>query len=108
MKNGKPKSKTKIKVEKSCGNVFRDLGLDNPELLLVKSTLISEIRTVMEERRLADPAAARTLGITPDGVYALLRGDVDDRYSIRQLASMLHTLGETGPHRTERELIQLD
>jgi predicted XRE-type DNA-binding protein len=102
MRNGKPKGKTRIKVERSCGNVFRDLGLENPELLLVKSTLIVEIRATMEELHLTDEAAAKVLEITPDDVYALLRGDVDDRYSIRQLASMLHTLNEADNHRTDR------
>jgi predicted XRE-type DNA-binding protein len=94
MRNGKPKGKTKITVERSCGNVFRDLGLENPELLLVKSTLIVEIHRTMEERYLIDSAAANVLRITPDDVDALLRGDVEDRYSIRQLASMLHILNE--------------
>src|SRR5437762_3212717 len=102
MRNGKPKGKTKIKVERSCGNVFRDIGLENPELLLVKATLISEIRSTMEERHLTDAAAAKVLGITPDDVDALLRGDVDDRYSMRRLASMLHTVNEGNNHRTER------
>jgi predicted XRE-type DNA-binding protein len=96
MKNGKPKGKTRIKVERSCGNVFRDLGLENPELLLVKSTLIVEIHRLMEERHLKDAAAAKVLGITRQDVGALLRGDVEDRYSIRRLASMIHILGHTG------------
>jgi predicted XRE-type DNA-binding protein len=102
MRNGKPKGKTKIKVERSCGNVFRDLGLENPELLLAKSTLIVEIHRTMEELPLTDAAAAKVLGITPDDVDAVLRGDVEDRYSIRQLASMLHTLNEVGAERTDR------
>jgi predicted XRE-type DNA-binding protein len=102
MRNGKPKGKTRIKVEESCGNVFRDLGLENPELLLVKATLISEIRTTMEERHLTDAAAAKAMGITPDDLDALLRGDVEDRYSIRQLASMLHTINEVAPDETDR------
>ena len=102
MRNGKPKGKTRIKVERSCGNVFRDLGLENPELLLVKATLISEIHSTIGELHQTDTAAAKVLGITPDDVEALLRGDVDDRYSIRQLASMLHILNEVGTDRTDR------
>src|ERR1019366_1892296 len=96
MRNGKPKGKTRIKVERSCGNVFRDLGLENPELLLVKSTLIVEIHRTMEEFRLTDLAVGNLLGIAANDVDALLRGDVEDRYSIMQLASMLHTLNEVG------------
>jgi predicted XRE-type DNA-binding protein len=97
----KPKGKSR-KVEESCGNVFRDLGLENPELLLVKSTLIVEIRASMEELHPTDSAAAKVLGITPDSVDALLRGDVEDRHWIRQLASMLHALNEPGTDRTNR------
>jgi predicted XRE-type DNA-binding protein len=102
MRNGKPKGKKRVKIEPSCGNVFRDLGLENPELLLVKATLIVEIRASMEELHLTDSAAANVLGITRDDVDALLRGDVEDRYSIRQLASMLHNLNEANNHRTDR------
>jgi predicted XRE-type DNA-binding protein len=102
MKNGKPKSKTRIKVEPSCGNVFRDLGLENPELLLAKATLIVEIHSTIEERRLTNAVAAGELGITPEDVIELLRGDVEDRYSIRQLASMLHILNEFKIDRTDR------
>jgi predicted XRE-type DNA-binding protein len=105
MRNGKPKGKTKIEVEESCGNVFRDIGLENPELLLVKATLIVEIRRTMEERHLTDAATAKTLGITPDDVDALLRGDVEDRYSIRQLASMLHVVNEVGADGNDRARI---
>lgn len=98
MRNGKPNGRTRVKFEPSCGNVFRDLDLENPELLLVKATLIVEIHRAMEERGLTDAAAAKVLGITPHEVDALLRGDVDDRYSIRQLASMLHFVGATRKH----------
>jgi predicted XRE-type DNA-binding protein len=77
------------------------LGLENPELLLVKSTLIVEIHRTMEEFRLTDLAVGNLLGIAANDVDALLRGDVEDRYSIRQLASMLHTLNEVGTERTE-------
>jgi predicted XRE-type DNA-binding protein len=95
MKNGKLKAKKRIRFERSCGNVFRDLGFENPELLLVKSTLIVEIHRTIEERNMTDAAAADVLGIAPAEVDSLLRGDVEDRYSIRQLASILHTLGES-------------
>src|SRR5579862_4458088 len=95
------KGKTRITVERSCGNVFRDLGLENPELLLVKSTLIVEIHRTMEERCLTEAAAANSLGVTPRKVDELLRGDVEDRYSIRQLASMLHVLNEYENGRTD-------
>ena len=97
MRSGKPRRNVTIKLEESCGNVFRDLGLENPELLLAKATLIVEIHSTIKERRLTDAAAAGELGIKPADVNALVRGDVEDRYSIRQLASILHSLNQVGP-----------
>jgi predicted XRE-type DNA-binding protein len=90
----RPKTKARIKAEPSSGNVFRDLGLDNPELLLAKATLIVEIHSTMKERHLTDSAAAKVLGAAPKDVDALLRGDVEDRYPIRKLASILHILNQ--------------
>jgi predicted XRE-type DNA-binding protein len=95
MRNGKLKSKTRIKIEESCGNVFRDIGVENPELLLVKATLIVEIRRSMEERHLTATATGKLLGIAPIDVKALLQGDVEDHYTIRRLASILHLINES-------------
>lgn len=90
MKTGK-KSRTQIKVEESSGNVFRDLGLENPELLLAKSTIIVDIHSLLNEHGLTDEAAARLIGITADDLDRIIRGDLD-RYSKRELQRFRRTL----------------
>lgn len=41
-----------ITAETSSGNVFADLGFDNPEEELLKAKLAREIRTIIKRRRL--------------------------------------------------------
>src|ERR1700730_14273348 len=76
MKTGK-KSRTRIKVEESSGNVFRDLGLENPGLLFAKSTIIGDIHGLLSEHGLTDEAAAKLIGITADDLDKIIRGDLD-------------------------------
>jgi predicted XRE-type DNA-binding protein len=56
---------TKIKTDekemtftRSSGNVFADLGLDNPEELLCKSYFVSLLNTVIKKRKLTQVRAA--------------------------------------------------
>ena len=77
MLNGKPKKKTSMEFEQSSGNVFADLGLENPEALLATAKLISQLRDSMEVRKLTESAAARQLGIARKDLAALLRGNFD-------------------------------
>jgi predicted XRE-type DNA-binding protein len=94
MHNGKPKKETPIEFEESSGNVFADLGLDNPEALLATSKLIVKLRIAMEDRNLTDSAAARCLGITRAALTALLRGDFDlfSDTEIRRFTRMVRQL----------------
>ena len=55
----------------SSGNVFADLGLENPEELLLKAQLGVEIANAIERRGLSDAEAAEALAITPEEVSAL-------------------------------------
>ncbi|MBI2806236.1 MAG: XRE family transcriptional regulator [Planctomycetes bacterium] len=91
MKVGKKKRTTPIEFEESCGNVFADLGLENPEELLAKSMLITRIRSAMEKRNLTEPAAAKRLDVARSALAAVLRGDLD-RFSLLKLATFCQTL----------------
>ena len=46
-----PATDAKSQVFLGSGNVFRDLGLLNPDLLLAKATLVQQIRELIEQRR---------------------------------------------------------
>ncbi len=56
-------AKRKIEFEIGSGNVFRDLGLKNPEERLAKAHLAAQIMFILEERKLTQTAAAKLLGI---------------------------------------------
>ena len=77
MKNGKQQKEIPIEVEESCGNVFADLGLENPEELLAKAKLIGKIRDAMEKHHLTETEAARQLGLARSILVGVLRGDFD-------------------------------
>ena len=75
MNNGKPPKRAPIECEDSCGNVFADLGLENPDALLATSKLIGRLRDAMEVRKLTETTAARELCIARKDLAGLLRGN---------------------------------
>ena len=77
---------------KGSGNVFRDLGLPNPDLLLAKATLVQHIRDLIEQRKLTQAKAAALLGLDQPKISALVRGRTDG-YSIDRLFKFLNLLG---------------
>jgi predicted XRE-type DNA-binding protein len=52
-----------IKVHSSSGNVFADLGLPNPEELLIKAELTHQISEIISTRQLTENEAAELLAI---------------------------------------------
>lgn len=81
-----------IKVEVSSGNVFADLGLLNPEEMLVKAELASKIGEIIETRNLTQMDAAEILGIDQPKVSALIRGKLAG-FSTERLFRFLNSLG---------------
>ena len=63
-----------MKITRSSGNVFADLGLPAPEERLAKAKLAAEIARVIAARGLTQRAAARLMGIDQPKVSHLLRG----------------------------------
>ena len=66
-----------IEVTSSCGNVFADLDLPDPELLLAKAKLSIKIERLIKERSLTQKQAAKLMGLTQPNVSDLLRGRLD-------------------------------
>ena len=81
-----------IQVEVSSGNVFADLGLPNPEEMLVKAELASKIGDIIETRNLTQMDAAEILGIDQPKVSALIRGRLTG-FSTERLFRFLNALG---------------
>jgi predicted XRE-type DNA-binding protein len=80
------------RIEQSSGNVFADLGLNNPAELLAKAELVQRIADIIAERKLTQVRAAKLLGVDQPKVSALLRGKLDG-FSIDRLFRFLNALG---------------
>ena len=84
--------KEKIEFERSCGNVFADLGLPDADEYLAKSDLAIQIFKLIRRRRLTQAAAGKLLGISQPKVSALLNGRLDG-FSTDRLFRFLNALG---------------
>lgn len=63
-----------IEITTSSGNVFSDLGLPNPDEMLVKAELARKISNAISARHITQAKAAELLGIDQPKVCALMRG----------------------------------
>jgi predicted XRE-type DNA-binding protein len=88
------RSKSALKVTRSSGNVFRDVGFraEEAEHLLVRSELMIRLQKVITSRRLKQNEAAKILGVTQPRVSELLRGRID-LFSSDTLIDMLARFG---------------
>jgi predicted XRE-type DNA-binding protein len=81
-----------IKVHSSSGNVFADLGLQNPNELLIKADMTDRISEIISTRQLTETEAAELLEIDRSNLAALLRGRLSE-FSIEMLFRFLNILG---------------
>lgn len=86
------KSTNKVRVRKSSGNVFADLGVENADELMAKTKLALRICDILEERKLTQAEAAEVLGIDQPKISALKRGKLDG-FSTDRLFRFLNALG---------------
>jgi predicted XRE-type DNA-binding protein len=83
-----------LKVTRSSGNVFRDLGFrrEEAEHLLVRADLLIHVQKLIASRRLKQREAAALLRISQPRVSDLVRGRID-LFSTDMLIDMLARLG---------------
>lgn len=89
----KQSSIEEIECEASSGNVFADLGLENPEEELTKAKLVWEIEQIIKKRKLTQVAAAKAMGINQPKVSALIRRKLEG-FSVERLIHFLNMLGQ--------------
>ncbi len=82
-----------IEVTEGSGNVFADLGFANPDLELLKSTMVQRIASVIRARKLTQMKAAEILGVDQPKISALLRGRFGG-YSTDRLLRFLTALDQ--------------
>lgn len=75
----------------SSGNVFADLGVDEPEEALAKADLAYRISEIIADRQWTQERAAEALGVDQPKVSALVRGRLDG-FSIDRLTRFLNKL----------------
>jgi len=88
-------------------NVFKDLGVRDPDEQLVKAQLVFKIDRILKRRRLKQAQAAVLLGIKQPDVSRMLRGDFRP-FSVERLLRFLVALDQdveivVKPHRRRRE-----
>lgn len=81
-----------IQVHSSSGNVFADLGLPNPDELMLKAELVDRIDDLISARQLTETEAAELLGIDRSTLAALMRGKLS-AFSTESLFRFLNALG---------------
>ena len=81
-------------MQRSTGNVFRDLGFEPEEAasLKIRANLMIEIERLIQRRKLTQAAAAKLLGVTQPRVSDLVRGKIE-LFSIDTLVDMLTRAG---------------
>ncbi len=82
-----------MKIIKSSGNVFADLGLPGAEERLLKARLAAEIARTIARRKLTQAAAADLMGIDQPKVSHLLHGRLAG-FSTERLLTWLTALGQ--------------
>ena len=84
-------------------NVFKDIGVPNPEEHLVKAQLVLKIDAILKERHLKQVDVADLLGIRQPDVSKMLRGEFP-QFSVERLLRFLVALNQdveivVKPHR---------
>ena len=92
-------------------NVFKDIGLPNPEEHLVKAQLVYKIDTIMKKRRLKQAEAAHLFGVKQPDISKMLRGEFR-QFSVERLMRFLVALDQNvaivvTPHRNKRRAAML-
>jgi predicted XRE-type DNA-binding protein len=82
-----------IRIYRSSGNVFLDVGFPRPEAerLLIRSDLMIRLADHIRKRRLTQARAAKLMGVTQPRVSDLMRGRIE-LFSIDTLIEMLSRL----------------
>jgi predicted XRE-type DNA-binding protein len=91
----KEKTAKGLTFTEGSDNVFRDLGFPEAQAvhLLARSTLMIEIKNILDERNLTQAEAAKLLGVRQPRVSALYTGKIDD-FTIDMLMKWLTKLGK--------------
>jgi predicted XRE-type DNA-binding protein len=80
----------------SSGNIFKDLGVVNPEERLAKAELAYQINTLIRERSFTQQQAAKLLGVDQPKISSLFQGKLSG-FSLERLFNFLNLLDQKIP-----------
>ncbi len=66
---------SKKRYEAGSPNLFKDLGVPNPDEHMIKTQLVFKIDSIMKERGLKQADAADLFGVCQPDISKMLRGD---------------------------------
>jgi len=92
MKRVMASTRNKVRVERSSGNVFADLGLKTAAEKKTKVRLAVAINEIVAKARLSQVAAAEQLGINQPKISALANYRLEG-FSVERLMNFLNALG---------------
>ena len=83
-----------LKITKSSGNIFRDLGFPEGEAqnLLLRTDLMIKIEQLVKKSGLIQSETAKLLGITQPHITDLLKGRIE-KFSLDALVNMVAHAG---------------
>jgi predicted XRE-type DNA-binding protein len=86
----------KLKITKSSGNVFADIGFAAGEAanLQLRASLMTRLTKLVNGGEFAPQAAAKLFGVTQPRLNLLLRGRIDE-FSVSALVNMFACAGFT-------------
>jgi predicted XRE-type DNA-binding protein len=90
---GERRMKMKIKVTKSSGNIFADIGIPNAAEHSIKADLVLGIAALIKSKGFTHAKAAALLGLAQPDISKLLRGNFSG-YTYDRLFGDLNALGE--------------
>lgn len=74
------------------GNVFADLGFEDPEAELARADLAIQLRNAIKDRGITQAEAGKILGIDQPKVSLLMRGRTSG-FSLERLIAFLNRMG---------------
>lgn len=83
-----------MELVRGSGNVFRDLGCENPDLEQAKAILAAKIIGILDDRGLSTRKAAGLTGFQ-QADFARVRRVQTGKFTIDRLIKMVHALDET-------------
>ena len=81
----------KERITRGSGNVFKDIGLPDPEAALVRSRIMSRVTEIIKKQGLTQKEAGKILGLKQGRISELMNGKLS-LFSLEHLYKLLNAL----------------